>query len=88
MEVLFRVRGSRLAAELTLRDSRSLRRALRPVVEWAEGNRPRELARVWAHGRLIRSASAGRRLAALVREWGTAATPLRARPAPTSVRGS
>lgn len=77
-EVLFTVRGSRLAAEFLLDDSRSLRRALRPFLAWAAEHRPRELARVWAHDRPIRSADAARRLVALLDEWRAPGPPVAA----------
>jgi hypothetical protein len=67
--VVYLVRGSRLLLEGVRMSGTEARRGLRPFLQWASAERPRELAAVWQDGKPVRNAAAARHLLALLREW-------------------
>jgi hypothetical protein len=74
--VVYVVRDSRLLIERVRTGAREARRDLRPFLDWASVERPRELAVVWRDGRPLRNPEAARHLLALLREWRAVREPL------------
>ena len=52
------------------------RRELRPFLQWASAERPRELAAAWREGRPVRHPEAAARWLALLRAWRADREPL------------
>ena len=69
VEVVFVVRNGELIVEQARIESRELRRALEPFLEWAAAERPAELDRAWGEMAPRWDSASARRLLALLGEW-------------------
>jgi hypothetical protein len=69
VEVVLVIRTGYLIVEQARIESKELRRALRPFLEWASADRPAELGRVWRDRGPRWGADPARGLLALLREW-------------------
>jgi hypothetical protein len=69
VEVVLVVRNGELVVEQARVESRELRRALEPFLEWAAADRPVELDRVWGEIAPRWNAASALGLLALLREW-------------------
>lgn len=74
--VAYLVRDDRLLLERVHSGGHEARRELRPFLQWASAERPRELAAVWREGRPARDPEAAARWLALLRAWKAAREPL------------
>jgi hypothetical protein len=72
VEVVLVVRNGELIVEQARTESRELRRALAPFLEWASAERPEELNRVWGETAPRWDAASARGLLALLHEWRAA----------------
>ncbi|HEY7472031.1 MAG TPA: hypothetical protein VIE68_06755 [Gemmatimonadota bacterium] len=80
VEVVLVVRNGRLDLETARRESGELRWAVQGFIDWVSANRPRELARVWRNGHLLRRGDAARALVRLLEAWRAAEAPVAAAP--------
>lgn len=69
VEVVLVIRNGELIVEQARVESRELRRALRPFLEWAAAERSAELGRVWGEVAPRWDAESARGLLALLSEW-------------------
>jgi hypothetical protein len=74
--MVYVVRDGQLLLERVRTGAREARRDLRPFLQWASAERPRELAVVWQDGKPVRNPAAAQRLLKLLREWKAAREPL------------
>jgi hypothetical protein len=74
--MVYVVRDGQLLLERVRTGAREARRDLRPFLQWASAERPRELAVVWQDGQPVRNPAAAQRLLKLLREWKAAREPL------------
>jgi hypothetical protein len=74
--MVYVVRDGQLLLERVRTGAREAGRDLRPFLQWASAERPRELAVVWQDGKPVRNPAAAQRLLKLLREWKAAREPL------------